>query len=202
MDRRLADLLLPTVEGMGFRLVRLRLQGGRRPTLQVMAERPDGSMEVEDCAALSRAMSAVLDVADPIIGEYVLEVSSPGIDRPLTRLEDFARWQGFEARLETAEPIDGRRRFRGRLAGTDGTDVLLEIEEGEIGLPFDWLADARLVLTDALIAESLRGRRPGFDPAAFDSVETETGDGSDERPDDETDDEAGGPGTAARREDG
>ncbi|HEU0222811.1 MAG TPA: ribosome maturation factor RimP [Paracoccaceae bacterium] len=172
IDRHLADLLIPTIESMGFQLVRLRLMGGRRPTLQVMAERPDGMMEIEDCAALSRAMSAVLDVEDPIAGEYTLEVSSPGIDRPLTRLADFERWQGWEAKLETEAAIEGRRRFRGILAGIEGGEVLIEIEAGVIGLDFAGLSDARLVLTDALIAESLKGRRP-FDPGDFDEVSAE-----------------------------
>ncbi len=181
VDRRLADLLLPVIEGLGFGLVRLRLMTGRRTTLQVMAERPDGTMEVEDCATLSRAMSAQLDVADPIAAEYVLEVSSPGIDRPLTRLTDFVRWQGWEARIETAEPIEGRRRFRGILAGVEGTEVLVEIEEGVIGLDFDWLSDARLILTDELIAESLKGRK-AFDETAFDEIETVEGEDDDPEP--------------------
>jgi ribosome maturation factor RimP len=184
IDRKLADLVAPTVHGMGFALVRLRLMGGRRPVLQVMAERPDGSMEIEDCATLSRAMSAVLDVEDPIAGEYTLEVSSPGIDRPLTRLEDFSRWAGWEARLETGEPVAGRKRFRGVIAGTEGADVLVETGEGAVRLAFAALSDARLVLTDALIAESLKSRKQDFDPDAFDEIETEggTGDGT-ESPD-------------------
>ena len=173
IDQRLAGIVTPTIEGMGFRLVRLRLMGGKRITLQVMAERTDGSMEVEDCAALSRALSAVLDVEDPIEREYRLEVSSPGIDRPLTRLADFARWQGYQARLETAGMIDGRKRFKGVLAGIEDTQVLIEIDQDTIGLEFGWLADARLVLTDELVAESLRARKHAFDEAEFDAVETE-----------------------------
>lgn len=172
IDRRLAALVRPTLKGMGFELVRLRLMGGRTPTLQIMAERPDGRMEVEDCAGLSRAVSALLDVEDPIEGEYTLEVSSPGIDRPLTRLEDFDRWEGWEAKLETAEPIDGRRRFRGVLAGVEDNEVLIELDEGTIGLRFDFLSDAKLVLTDELIKASLKGqafRREDFDEV----VETE-----------------------------
>ena len=140
--------------------------GGRRAVLQIMAERPDGGIEVEDCARISRAVSAVLDVEDPISGEYTLEVSSPGIDRPLTRLKDFERYAGYEARLETTE-TDRRPpalQGRARRASQDG-EVLVEIPEGTIGLAFDMLADAKLVLTDALIAESLAGRKAqGFDP--------------------------------------
>ena len=187
IDQHLASIVTPTIEGMGFQLVRLRLMGSKRITLQIMAERaPDregaGTMEVEDCARLSRALSAALDVEDPIEGEYRLEVSSPGIDRPLTRLDDFARWQGYQARLETAEMIDGRKRFKGALAGVEGTQVLIEIDDpdvdGAIGLEFDWLADARLLLTDELIAESLRARKHatneiGFDETEFDDIETE-----------------------------
>ena len=176
-DQRLAELLKPTIEGMGFELVRLRLMVGKRATVQIMAERPDGTMEVEDCAELSRQISAVLDVEDPIEREYTLEVSSPGIDRPLTRLSDFDRWEGYEAKLETAEMIEGRKRFKGILAGAEGTEVLIEIEEGTIGLEFDWLADAKLVLTDELITESLRRSKQRFREEDFDEViETEEDD--------------------------
>ncbi|MBY8976307.1 ribosome maturation factor RimP [Rhodobacteraceae bacterium NNCM2] len=175
-DKRLAEIVRPTVEGMGFELVRLRFMSGKRATVQVMAERPDGTMEIEDCAKLSRAMSAVLDVEDPIEGEYSLEVSSPGIDRPLTRLSDFDRWEGYEAKLETDEMIDGRRRFKGILAGIENTEVLIDIPEGTIGLEFDWLTDAKLVLTDELITESLKGRKHAFNEEDFDQIEEETTD--------------------------
>ncbi len=179
MDRRLASIVTPTIESMGYELVRLRYMGGRKPTLQIMAERPDGGIEVEDCARISRALSAVLDVEDPIEGEYSLEVSSPGIDRPLTRLKDFAAHAGDLAKLQTAELIDGRKNFKGTLRGTEGEDVLIEIEEGTIGLPFDWLTDAKLVLTDALIAASLKARKDAglgtdYDPDAFDAIEETT----------------------------
>lgn len=170
-DQRLARIVTPTIEGLGYGLVRIRLMGGKTKTLQIMAEKADGTMEVDDCAAVSRAVSAVLDVEDPIADAYTLEVSSPGIDRPLTRLEDFERWEGYEAKLETEELIEGRRRFKGLLAGVEGSEVLIEIEEGTIGLEFDWLADAKLVLTDELIAESLKGKPADFDASAFDTVE-------------------------------
>ena len=178
IDRRLAGIVTPTIEGLGFELVRLRLMGGKRHVLQIMADRPDGGIEVDDCARISRAVSAVLDVEDPIAGEYVLEVSSPGIDRPLTRIKDFERYAGYEARLETSEAIDGRRRFKGELAGVQDGEVLVEIPEGVIGLSFDLLADAKLVLTDALVAESLATRKaqgfePGEIPAGFDEIQTE-----------------------------
>ncbi|RMD48718.1 MAG: ribosome maturation factor RimP [Alphaproteobacteria bacterium] len=157
-DRRIADLVRPLIESMGFRLVRVRLMGGKGKTLQIMVERPDGGIDIDECAEVSTALSALLDVEDPFDEAWTLEVSSPGIDRPLTRLEDFERWAGHEAKLETAEPIDGRRRFRGTLRGVEDGEVLIEIREGVIGLPIDWLADARLVLTDALVEEALRAR--------------------------------------------
>ncbi len=178
IDRRLAAIVTPVIEGMGFELVRLRLMGGKRATLQIMADRPGGGIVVDDCAKISTAVSAVLDVEDPVEDPYVLEVSSPGIDRPLTRLKDFRDWQGHEARLETVELIDGRRRFKGELAGVEGDEVLIEIEEGTIGLQFDWLSDAKLILTDELIAEVLRGRKAAgtFTEADFDEIETDEDD--------------------------
>jgi ribosome maturation factor RimP len=176
IDRRLADIVAPVIEGMGFELVRIRLMGGNTKTLQVMADRPDGGIDVDDCGRISTALSATLDVEDPIEDAYNLEVSSPGIDRPLTRLKDFEQWAGYEARIETSEMIDGRKRFKGNLAGTEGDEVLIEIEEGTIGLKFDWLADAKLVLTDDLIAEMLRQKKAteAVDPAAFDHIEHDT----------------------------
>ncbi len=174
MDRRLFEIVNPLVESMGFEIVRLRLMGGNTPTLQVMAQKPDTTIEVDDCAEISTAISAVLDVEDPIIEAYTLEVSSPGIDRPLTRLKDFAHWVGYVAKLETSELIDGRKRFRGELAGTEDDEVLINIEEGTIGLKFDWLADAKLVLTDDLIRDVLKGRKDKgqIDDAQFDEVQT------------------------------
>ncbi len=177
LDQRLAKIVTPVIEGLGFELVRLRLMAGKTRTLQIMADRPDGGIEVADCAAISTAVSAALDVEDPLDDAYTLEVSSPGIDRPLTRLKDFAVWEGYEARLETTELIDGRRRFKGELAGVEGDEVLIEIEEnGEaitIGLQFDWLSEAKLVLTDELIAEMLRARKESgaFDESQFDEIE-------------------------------
>jgi ribosome maturation factor RimP len=177
LDQRLATIVTPVIEALGFELVRLRLMAGKTRTLQIMADRPDGGIEVADCAAISTAVSAALDVEDPLDDAYTLEVSSPGIDRPLTRLKDFAAWNGYEARLETTELIDGRRRFRGMLAGVEGNEVLIEIEEnGEpitIGLQFEWLSEAKLILTDELIAEMLRARKESgaFDESQFDEIE-------------------------------
>ena len=152
-DLRLLELLDPVAEAMGYEIVRLRLMGGGVRRLQVMAERPDGHMEIEDCAGLSRAISEVLDAADPISDEYTLEVSSPGIDRPLTRLKDFEAYEGFEARLELDRVAEGRKRFRGKLAGTEGKDVLIDLEgeDGTAQVPFGWIQEAKLVLTDDLM---------------------------------------------------
>ncbi len=178
IDRRIAEIIHPAVEDLGFELVRVRYMTGKTGVLQIMAQRPDGTIEVDDCAAISTAVSALLDVEDPIADAYTLEVSSPGIDRPLTRLKDFEQWAGYVARIETSEMIDGRRRFKGDLAGVEGDEVLITIEDqGEevtIGLKFDWLSDAKLVLTDELIREVLRGRKDAgqIDEAQFDEVET------------------------------
>ncbi|MBM3491239.1 MAG: ribosome maturation factor RimP [Alphaproteobacteria bacterium] len=168
MDRaeQVAQLIEPSLAAMGYRLVQVRLMGGQhRPTLQVMAERAaDGSMGVQDCADVSRAVSAILDVEDPLPSAYVLEVSSPGIDRPLLRLEDFARFAGHEARIETRQPIEGRKRFRGQILGVDEGAVRLRLAAGEktpdgagdCAIPFAAVEKAKLVLTDALIAASLK----------------------------------------------
>ena len=175
LDQRLAEILTPVIEGLGFELVRLRLMSGKTMTLQIMAERPEGGIEVDECAEISTAVSAVMDVEDPIEDNYTLEVSSPGIDRPLTRLKDFDRWDGYEVKIETTEMIDGRRRFKGNLVGTEGDEVLIEIEEGTIGLKFEWLSDAKLVLTDELIREMLRQRKAAgiVDETQFDEIETD-----------------------------
>lgn len=176
IDRRLADIVTPVIEGLGYELIRLRLMGGLTKTLQIMADRPEGGINVEDCAKISTAISAALDVEDPLEDAYSLEVSSPGIDRPLTRLKDFDLWEGYEARLETTETIDGRRRFKGMLAGTEGDEVLINIEEGTVGLKFDWLSDAKLILTEDLIAEMLRQKKAAgiVEEDMFDEIETDT----------------------------
>ena len=176
IDRRLAEIVTPVIEDLGFELVRIRLMSGKETTLQIMAEKPEGGIEVDDCAAISTAVSAIMDVEDPILDAYSLEVSSPGIDRPLTRLKDFDTWEGYEAKIETTELIDGRRRFKGQIAGTEGDEVLITIDEqgGEvtIGLKFDWLEDAKLVLTDELIRDVLRARKDAgeVDKKQFDEI--------------------------------
>ncbi len=185
IDRRLADIVGPVIEGMGFELVRIRLMGGKTRILQIMADKPDGGIDVDDCGEISTAVSLVLDVEDPVEDNYVLEVSSPGIDRPLTRLKDFDVWAGWEARIETTELIDGRRRFKGTLAGIEDDEILVNVEEGTIGLKFEWLSDAKLLLTDELIAEMLRQKKASgvIDETQFDEIEETTGDDEDDAPD-------------------
>jgi len=174
LEEKVLAAIEPAAEDLGYRIVRVRLSGLKRKRLQIMAERrSDGEMGIEDCETLSRGISPVLDAADPIQGEYDLEVSSPGIDRPLMALEDFARFAGHEAKLELARPLDGRRRFRGVIAGVDGEDVLLTIEgaDGPVRLAFPSLGDARLVLTDALIEQSLKAAKLREAAAAQDEEE-------------------------------
>lgn len=164
---RVATVAEPVLAELGYRLVRVRVSGAAGCTVQVMAERPDGTMTIEDCEIASRALSPILDAADPIEGSYRLEISSPGIDRPLVRRSDFDRYAGHVAQVEMLVPIDGRRRFRGELRGTAGEYVRLctaaagAAEAAEILLPIDDIMEARLVLTDALIAESLRRSKHG-----------------------------------------
>lgn len=178
IDRRMAQIITPVIEDLGFELVRVRLMSSKESILQIMADRPDGGVEVDDLAEISTAVSASLDVEDPILDAYTLEVSSPGIDRPLTRLKDFETFEGYQAKLETVELIDGRRRFKGMLAGVEGDEVLINVAEGTIGLKFDWLSDAKLVLTDDLIKEMLRQRKQAgiLNEDAFDEIETEVSD--------------------------
>ncbi len=159
---RVAAIVEPVLASLGYRLVRVRISGFAGCTVQIMAERPDGTMTIEDCEAASRALSPVLDVADPVESSYRLEISSPGIDRPLVRRSDFDRYAGHIAQVEMQVPVGGRRRFRGELAGTEGDCARLRRsdapanENPEILLRIDDMTEARLVLTDALISESLR----------------------------------------------
>lgn len=158
-DEALERLVAPTASAMGYNLVRVRRTASRPPRLQVMAERADGAaMTLDDCARLSTAVSAVLDVEDPIAGRYDLEVSSPGIDRPLVSLDDYDRFKGREAKVETSAPVDGRRRFRGRLAGTEEDRIVLDLDAGgaRVALPFAAVKEAKLVLTDELVAAAMK----------------------------------------------
>ena len=171
-DRQLLELIEPVAESLGLDIVRVRLMGGTlRRRLQIMAERPsDHDIAVEECARLSRAVSEIFDAADPINGEYLLEVSSPGVDRPLTRLSDFDLFEGYEARLESDRMIEGRKRFKGVIAGTEGDNVAMDLEgeEDTALIPFDWLVDAKLVLTDELMKAGAEKRA-----ARNDNTETE-----------------------------
>jgi ribosome maturation factor RimP len=153
---RVETIIAPSLEAMGYQVVRVALTSGRRATLQVMAERIDGlGMAVDDCAAISRAVSALLDVEDPIEAAYTLEVSSPGIDRPLVRRKDFQRFAGFEARVETHRLVEGRKRFRGKMLGMNDADEVIVVAEGvEYLVPFSAIQRSRLILTDELIAAS------------------------------------------------
>lgn len=153
----LQAIIEPVADAMGFEIVRISFGGGRRPILQIMAERPDGTMTVEDCTRLSREVSVVLDVENPVPGEYMLEVSSPGIDRPLTRLKDFERYVGFDAKLELYEPVNGQRRWRGVLAGVENDQIVLADQNEKYLFGFSEIRKAKLLLTDALLAHQGAG---------------------------------------------
>ena len=156
---RIEKIIEPTVKNLGFDIVRFLLSGDHNPRLQIMAEPLDGrAMNVDDCAAISRAVSALLDVEDPVSSSYTLEVSSPGLDRPLVRLQHFERFAGYEARIETAMAIDGRKRFRGRLGGIEGDNVLLQVDKNEWVFPFPDIQKAKLIVTDEMLAEA-EGRK-------------------------------------------
>ncbi|WP_306227496.1 ribosome maturation factor RimP [Bosea beijingensis] len=167
---RVAAIIEPAIVDLGYRLVRVRVTAQNGCTLQIMAERPDGTMNVEGCEEISQAVSPALDVDDPIQAAYHLEVSSPGIDRPLVRASDFERWAGHLTKIDTSEPVAGRKRFRGILRGAAGQDALLtrddakSEEERDVAIPMRAIAEARLVLTDALITEALRRGKSGLPP--------------------------------------
>jgi len=153
VTQRVTELIEPSVEALGYEIVRVAVKGGKYAILQIMADRKDGApMRVEDCEAISQTVSALMDVEDPIKSAYNLEVSSPGIDRPLTRLSDFERWAGHEAKVDLKAPLNGRRRWAGVLRGANGDQIRLELEDGTVHeLPFPEVQNAKLVLTDALI---------------------------------------------------
>ena len=162
LPARVAAVAEPVIEQLGYRLVRVKVSAAEGCTVQIMAERPDGSMTVEDCETMSRALSPVLDMADPVDRAYRLEISSPGIDRPLVRKSDFDRFAGHLVKIEMEIPVNGRKRFRGEIAGTDGEvarirrDDAAEGEEAEVLLPIEEMSEAKLVLTDDLVAQALR----------------------------------------------
>ncbi|MBQ0823628.1 ribosome maturation factor RimP [Microvirga sp. HBU67558] len=184
---RVAAIVEPVIEDLGFNLVRVRVSGQNGCTVQIMAERPDGTMSVADCETVSRAISPVLDLEDPITTAYHLEISSPGIDRPLVRVSDFERWSGYEAKVEMAVPVAGRKRYRGLLRGVEDGMLVIELPDVKEGLdpiarvPLTDLGEAHLVLTDELIRESLRrGTAPTTDDLDED---TDVVDAPDETPD-------------------
>lgn len=169
---RIHDLIEPTLDDMGYELVRVQLLGGQRQTLQIMAERKDGGMGIEDCSAISHAVSAILDVEDPIAGAYHLEVSSPGLDRPLTRAKDFEMWAGFDAKVELAQSVEGRKRYSGQLLGLDAEadEILMRLVETdeEVRIPRGAVGKAKLILNDALLAwaKAQQDEEAGADDAA------------------------------------
>lgn len=183
---RVAGIVGPVLEGLGFRLVRVKIIGGNPPTLQIMAERPDGGFGIDECETASRAISPVLDVEDPISGAYNLEMSSPGIDRPLVRISDFERWAGHDVKVEMAVPLEGRKRFRGILLGAKGDTALLRLPDAPaetpdtVALPIADIGDARLVMTDALIREALRRDKALREGAGLDEDEIDQADFSSE----------------------
>jgi ribosome maturation factor RimP len=165
---RVVDLIEPALQDRGFRLVRVAITGQDGKTVQVMAERADGTLTIEDCEAISREISPLLDVHDPITGSYRLEVSSPGIDRPLVRPSDFEDWAGYEAKIELKEPVDGRKRFRGTLEGFEDGEVRIAVDIDQVGptvlgFPVALVGEAKLVLTDELIREALRRAKKSKD---------------------------------------
>lgn len=150
--QRISDLIEPTVNDMGYDLVRVQISGDARMQVQIMAERSNGTgMGIDDCATLSRAVSALLDVEDPIRGAFTLEVSSPGIDRPLVKLADYERFEGLEARIETSLPVEGRRRFKGLLGGVSDDKITITTENGDVAIHYNDISRAKLILTDALL---------------------------------------------------
>lgn len=163
----IVDLIAPVLADMGFRLVRVTVGGRDSQTLQIMAERPDGTITIDECEQISRQVSAILDVHDVISAAYRLEISSPGIDRPLVRMQDFEDWAGYEAKIELSQPVDGRKRFRGKIEGYEGDEVRMECDLDQIGrtvlgFPASLISEARLVLTDELVREALsRAKQQG-----------------------------------------
>ena len=176
LESRILLIAKPIVQDMGFEVIRIRLIDGKSKLIQIMIDSPKMNITVDDCANISNELSAAMDVEDPYEDAFNLEVSSPGIDRPLTRICDFDQWSGYEAKLETTSAIEGQKRFKGILSGTDGDEVLIKLDIGTIGLKFDWLSDAKLILTDALIRETLQNQKNIiFNEDDFDYIEKEEG---------------------------
>jgi ribosome maturation factor RimP len=176
LESRILLIAKPIVQDMGFEVIRIRLIDGKSKLIQIMIDSPKMNLTVDDCANVSNELSAAIDVEDPYEDAFNLEVSSPGIDRPLTRLCDFDQWSGYEAKLETTSAIEGQKRFKGILSGTDDDEVLIKMDIGTIGLKFDWLSDAKLILTDELLRETLQNQKNIiFNEDDFDYIEKEEG---------------------------
>lgn len=176
LESRILLIAKPIIQDMGFEVIRIRLIDGKSKLIQIMIDSPKMNITVDDCANISNELSAAIDVEDPYEDAFNLEISSPGIDRPLTRLCDFDQWSGYEAKLETTSAIEGQKRFKGILSGTDGDEILIKLDIGTIGLKFDWLSDAKLILTDALIRETLQNQKNIiFNEDDFDYIEKEEG---------------------------
>ena len=176
MERKILLIANPIIQDMGFEVIRIRLIDGKSKLIQIMIDSPKMNLTVDDCANVSNELSAAIDVEDPYEDTFNLEVSSPGIDRPLTRLCDFDQWNGYEAKLETTSAIEGQKRFKGILSGTDDDEVLIKMDIGTIGLKFDWLSDAKLILTDELLRETLQNQKNIiFNEDDFDYIEKEEG---------------------------
>ena len=176
IDKKIVKIIDPVILDMGYEVVRVRMIGGETKTLQIMADRPEGGIDIDELADLSNAISLYLDLEDLFLDAYNLEVSSPGIDRPLTRLKDFEVFEGYEARIEIDQLIEGKRRFRGILAGIDENEVLINLKEGTIGLKFNWLTEAKLILNDNLIKKMTSERKNSsvLNEDKFDEIETKS----------------------------
>lgn len=176
IEKKISAIISPTIETLGYELVRIRLVPGETSTLQIMADRKSGEIDVEDCSIISRDISVLLDVEDPINDAYILEVSSPGIDRPLTRLKDFSNWQGYEVKLETYELINGQRRFKGEIYNIEKDNITLANNGKFTELSFKLISEAKLILTDNLIKDVLRNRKSikAFDLENFDQIDKNT----------------------------
>lgn len=172
IDQKIRDLITPTVENIGFKIVRVQYTDTKRATLQIMLEREDKDIEIAECAKISTTISALLDVNDPINSEYDLEVSSPGINRPLTRIKDFEIWEGYDAKIKTNELIGQRKNFKGILRGIKQNEILLEIDEGTIGLSFDWIAEASLSISiEKILKDSKYEKTHSLSELQFDKIE-------------------------------
>ena len=176
IEKKISAIISPTIETLGYELVRIRLVHGDTATLQIMADRKSGEIDVDDCSIISRDISVLLDIEDPINDAYILEVSSPGIDRPLTRLKDFSNWQGYEVKLETYELINGQRRFKGEIYNIEKDNITLANNGKFIELSFELISEAKLILTDNLIKDVLRNRKniKAFDLESFDQIDKNT----------------------------